>query len=524
MRTRNRVQRLASLLLASLFLLLTGCGGGAEATTMRLMRTTGEVSVADGEGKSMEPRENLGLYSGYGVDTRPASFAWINLDDVKLTKMDENSEIAITKEDKHLEIEIKSGSLFFNVTEPLADDETMNIRTSSMTLGIRGTCGWVEVPDASHMNVYLLEGSVECTAGGETVTVMAGEVGRMDETAGTVTVEPFGQDTIPVFVEGELDGISLDSIPETVEPDPAADALAQYRTVLAQAETYFDDDTDYGTMEVTITYKYTLAMMQTEYQIPALVLEQETYGDYWGDFCSAKVFQYNPDSDTVVLANGTLDEGVASAGGYRGTLAMSGDGIGILETSWFSGTGMGSIRRATVAGDILQVDTIYDGFLFDDTQPSVESLPIVWYDITDLSGLDGWTPPAPAQPEPAGPEPAETALPTDGDRVVFRGTLNAYSHSEVVALQGQGDPEPDRGETYYLIVLDEPQNMTLTSGDGLSSRDGEVHLIDVTYAEGIAQYTGQHLTCSIDPNQTYWPSDVSLPLGEPRTNDVHILP
>lgn len=80
------------------------------------------------------------------------------------------------------------------------------------------------------------------------------------------------------------------------------------------------------------------------------------------------------------------------------------------------------------------------------------------------------------------------------------------------------------GETYYLIVLDEPQTMDLRSGDGLGSRGGEVHLVDVSYAEAIAQYAGQHLTFSIDPGRTYWPSDASLPLGEPRTEDVHILP
>lgn len=63
------------------------------------------------------------------------------------------------------------------------------------------------------------------------------------------------------------------------------------------------------------------------------------------------------------------------------------------------------------------------------------------------------------------------------------------------------------GETYDLIVLDEPQTMSLRRGDGSGNREGEVHLVDVSYAEGIAQYAGQHLTFSIDPNQTYWPSD-----------------
>ncbi len=198
-------------LLVSL-LIFSGCG--ADATSMRLMRTEGEVGVSDDAGKSVEPRENLGLHSGYGVDTQSASFAWINLDSVTLAKLDEKSEIAIQKEDKHLEIEVKSGSLFFNVTRPLEADETMNIRTSSMVVGIRGTCGWVEVPDANHMDVYLLEGKVECTAG-KTATVAAGEVGRLDETAGTVTVEPFAQDTIPDFVREELN-----SVPESAEPSP----------------------------------------------------------------------------------------------------------------------------------------------------------------------------------------------------------------------------------------------------------------------------------------------------------------
>ena len=48
-------------------------------------------------------------------------------------------------------------------------------------------------------------------------------------------------------------------------------------------------------------------------------------------------------------------------------------------------------------------------------------------------------------------------------------------------------------------------------------------MIDVTYAQGLESYDGQHVTFSIDPNNTWWPSDTSLPLGQPRTDDVHIL-
>ena len=132
-------KRMFALTLA-LSLLLTSCGGGgAKAATMHLRKIEGTVGVSDDGGQAVEPREELGLFSGYGVDTQSESYAWIDLDDVKLVKMDQDSEIGITKEDKQLEVEVKTGSLFFNVTQPLADDETMTIRTSTMAVGIRGT-------------------------------------------------------------------------------------------------------------------------------------------------------------------------------------------------------------------------------------------------------------------------------------------------------------------------------------------------------------------------------------------------
>lgn len=72
-------------------------------------------------------------------------------------------------------------------------------------------------------------------------------------------------------------------------------------------------------------------------------------------------------------------------------------------------------------------------------------------------------------------------------------------------------------------MLDPAQSVTARSGDGQGSYSGETMMIDVTYAQGLEQYDGQHVTFSIDPNNTWWPSDTSLPLGQPRTDDVHIL-
>ena len=182
----------------SLALLLTSCGGGATATSMHLKKTEGTVAVSDSEGKTVSPRKDLGLYSGYGVETQAKSYAWIDLDKVKLTKLDAESQIEIGKEGKNLEIDVISGELFFNVTEPLDDDETMDIVTSTMIVGIRGTCGWVGEDTAA-----LLEGTVSVTAGDQTVTVNAGEMAVLMED-GTLEVKPFTAASVPAFVREEI--------------------------------------------------------------------------------------------------------------------------------------------------------------------------------------------------------------------------------------------------------------------------------------------------------------------------------
>ena len=213
-----RLTALALSLALSLALLLTSCGGGASATSMHLRKTEGTVGVSDGEGKKLTPKENLGLYSGYQVGTQAESYAWIDLDKVKLTKMDAGSEAEIVKEGKKLEINMKSGSLFFNVTEPLADDESMNIRTATMAVGIRGTCGWVTQNAAA-----LLEGTVSVTAEDQEVTITAGEMAILTE-GGTLEVKPLTAASVPAFVKAELEDNG--TLAEAVEAASGLDVLA----------------------------------------------------------------------------------------------------------------------------------------------------------------------------------------------------------------------------------------------------------------------------------------------------------
>lgn len=189
--------------------LCVSCSPG-KAASMWLKKTEGLVAVADENGKDIEPKEDLKLFSGYAMETQDVSYAWINLDDVKLAKMDENSEVEIEKDGKDLEVRLESGGLFFNVKEPLEEDETMNIRTSSMLVGIRGTCGWAVSDGEKHSQVYILEGTVAVSGSGEdqALSVTSGEMADVtvtDDGETAITVEKFSVKDIPEFALAELE-------------------------------------------------------------------------------------------------------------------------------------------------------------------------------------------------------------------------------------------------------------------------------------------------------------------------------
>ena len=247
-------KKLAAMLLAAVMtvglLPLSACSGDQDttATTMRLRRAEGTVVVSNGGGKDVPLLDNLGLYSGYGVGTQSMSYAWIDLDDVKLTKLDQNSEISIEKDGKKLDIELKSGSLYFNVTQPLEDDETMNIRASTMLVGIRGTSGWVNCQE-DRSQVYLLEGKVECSAEDQTVRVSAGEMAELTQD-GELTVKEFYEEDLPAFIQDEVN-LELPAAPEdtptpeiTEAPEPSEPPGPAYRyptqTLSGSHKTFLD--------------------------------------------------------------------------------------------------------------------------------------------------------------------------------------------------------------------------------------------------------------------------------------------
>lgn len=222
---RRAAALLAAIMVLGQPVLFSGTAGSGNmayadqtASTMRLAKTEGTVEVS-AAGKKLTILEEMKLHSGYTVSTGEKSYAGISLDDEKAVKIDALSEAEVRKKGKKLELLLNSGSLLCDVKQPLDGDETLNIRTSTMITGIRGTVLYVKIIDKFTTVVYMLEGhavlqginpmsgmteEVVITAGqSAAVTVVENGVsgdGLTDPRFPEIVVNPFEVTDIPGYV------------------------------------------------------------------------------------------------------------------------------------------------------------------------------------------------------------------------------------------------------------------------------------------------------------------------------------
>ena len=184
--------------------------------------------------------------------------------------------------------------------------------------------------------------------------------------------------------------------PEPVN-DPMDKALEQYRTIIANADTY-----DFGEYAYPNgTYLYALEYMDTADPVPSLLLCQ--CGD---DFVNhIRVFRYDPSAGTVAGPTETIEEGVAQTGGFRGGLGMLEDGSGICVIAAGGMRGDVYAYRISLRGDRLVTEEIWTGQMGQEDPSRPKSREIAWCDISDLSGFE-------SIPGPGAAPDAENEIPS----------------------------------------------------------------------------------------------------------------
>lgn len=146
--------------IAAVIVCIVMAKGGYFATTMRLLRVEGTVNIEDSKGGTKPVIDNIRFQSGDALNTGLDGLASVGLDDTKIVTLQNDSRAEFTKKRKQLELRLTKGAVFFEVTEHLKDDETFEIKTSTMTAGIRGTSGYVYFDDGNKTNIILTDGKV----------------------------------------------------------------------------------------------------------------------------------------------------------------------------------------------------------------------------------------------------------------------------------------------------------------------------------------------------------------------------
>ncbi len=220
----KKIKSITAIMLAFALIFTTACSNANEQTEevtsatadiMRLEKVEGDVEIINADGENIEPFEGMKLQSGYEIATGEDSFAFISLDDSKAIKLDTLSKTSIENDGKHLLITLTSGGLFFNVSQPLLEDETMDIKTSNMITGIRGTSGYIQVYEENGDEISystLITGTVGVNVLDETdekidggVVISAGETAVFSQSKEVLEVREITTSEIPNFVKEAID-------------------------------------------------------------------------------------------------------------------------------------------------------------------------------------------------------------------------------------------------------------------------------------------------------------------------------
>lgn len=207
------------LLLAALFLLTCATAESYEASTMRLLRYEGNVEISDASGNARFVMENARFNSGETMLTGEASSASVSLDSSKIVTLDAVTKVEFVKDAGQLQMNLKTGTLFLDVQKKLDENESLDIQTTTMTVGIRGTIVYVSEAaptdgiSGTSTQLGVLEGTARMTYPDENgarrlLEVPAGNLVTISSVSGTASAPVVAQlttENINSFAMGLLE-------------------------------------------------------------------------------------------------------------------------------------------------------------------------------------------------------------------------------------------------------------------------------------------------------------------------------
>ena len=195
------------------------------STTMRLLHYEGTVEIEDASGKPRAVMENARFSSGESMKTAAASTASVGLDEGRIVTLDEKSRVEFQKQNGAVSMNLTEGKIFLDVSKKLGANETMDVTTATMAIGIRGTIVYVSSEPVTDDTAAGMESvDLEGLAPEKGRIVSISQIGVLEGTAQitytdnsnrqqTVAVEAGKKATVPEYSE------DAEGIPEPVVSD-----------------------------------------------------------------------------------------------------------------------------------------------------------------------------------------------------------------------------------------------------------------------------------------------------------------
>lgn len=326
----------------------------------------------------------------------------------------------------------------------------------------------------------------------------------------------------------------FDSLQGSVASEPeekSKEQLAsyQYRIALDEKRSpFFPHPNPSGSDQTSCSYALVNVL---GFETPVLLLRAGGPDDASVAIDGVRVLAYAHDGIWPTEIGQSLTRGLGGFGEHKGLLRASVAGDGLLYTEEDLGTGevrhyrMTFIRHASQR--IVSVGMADEPFAGGELVER-EAREIKWYSIDDLSLLDKL-----ARGELGNDVEKidRVAQAQDAGLTVLEGTLRVLEASELLEMQGMRDMAEwlDDGLTYVVLELDEETELTVTAGDNSGLVEGSASMIALKPVTSPGWTVndwgdnGAHARVAINPRMTWWPSDVSLPINQPRSSDYLVL-
>lgn len=286
------------------------------------------------------------------------------------------------------------------------------------------------------------------------------------------------------------------------EVDPVKKAMyEQYSDILDNASSY-----DFGSVPSNDRrfYQYALVYMDSANpDIPQLLLKTEyNYG-----VNTVKIFSFDKDTKQAYEVQNTkgIIEGVASAGGFRGSLTVDKDKNGLIAVSWSSGSGDGFGYRYTLSGPGVISTKEWEGTITD-LPSDMKGEEITWSGSQDRVAI--------VQAFP------EVSI-ADKKQITVQGRLRYLTLQEILYLQGMQYPgQMDLTEREYVFVLDKKQDVAGRSAADDRYKIMRTTMIEVDPQDNLDQYLDKDLKMTYLVDDTMYPSDARVPMRSPFTKNV----